>query len=136
MKKEQKSAEKLSAKKDKAAEKVESIKTKMSQIDFSEEEFNALETEKIDLENEVSGLRETVETLSAQLEGRLAFNYSDPVRGFDRSKVKGIVAKLISVKQPKHSTALEVVAGGRGAPVRGAEVVDVVRLALHDLASK
>ena len=113
MKKEQKSAEKLSAKKDKAAEKVESIKTKMSQIDFSETEFNALETEKIDLENEVSGLRETVETLSAQLEGRLAFNYSDPVRGFDRSKVKGIVAKLISVKQPKHSTALEVVAGGR-----------------------
>jgi len=113
MKKEQKSAEKLSAKKDKAAEKVESIKTKMSQIDFSEEEFNTLETEKIDLENEVSGLRETVETLSAQLEGRLAFNYSDPVRGFDRSKVKGIVAKLISVKQPKHSTALEVVAGGR-----------------------
>ena len=113
MKKEQKSAEKLSVKKDKAAEKVESIKTKMSQIDFSETEFNALETEKIDLENEVSGLRETVETLSAQLEGRLAFNYSDPVRGFDRSKVKGIVAKLISVKQPKHSTALEVVAGGR-----------------------
>ena len=113
MKKEQKSAEKLTAKKDKAAEKVGSIKTKMSEIDFSETEFNALDNEKISLENDVSGLRETVETLSAQLEGRLAFNYSDPVRGFDRSKVKGIVAKLVKVNEPKHSTALEVVAGGR-----------------------
>mmetsp|Transcript_29113 Transcript_29113/g.64138 ORF Transcript_29113/g.64138 Transcript_29113/m.64138 type:complete len:1222 (+) Transcript_29113:305-3970(+) len=113
MKKEQKSAEKLTAKKDKAAQKVGSIKTKMSEIDFSETEFNALENEKISLENDVSGLREMVETLSAQLEGRLAFNYSDPVRGFDRSKVKGIVAKLVKVNEPKHSTALEVVAGGR-----------------------
>ena len=44
MKKEQKSAEKLSAKKDKAAEKVESIKTKMSQIDFSDWPFDGPRT--------------------------------------------------------------------------------------------
>ena len=54
-----------------------------------------------------------METLSAQLEGRLAFNYSDPVRGFDRSKVKGLVARLMKVKRPEHATALEVVAGGK-----------------------
>ena len=52
-------------------------------------------------------LKENVETLTAQLEGRLAFNYSDPVRGFDRSRVKGLVAKLVTVKIPKYSTALE-----------------------------
>ena len=54
-----------------------------------------------------------VETLSAQLGSRLAFNYSDPVRGFDRSKVKGLVAKLIEVQDPITATALEVVAGGK-----------------------
>jgi structural maintenance of chromosome 2 len=61
----------------------------------------------------VSDLRDTLETLSAQLEGRLAFNYSDPVRGFDRSKVKGLVARLVEVKRPEHATALEVVAGAK-----------------------
>lgn len=61
----------------------------------------------------MSDLQETVETLTAQLEGRLAFNYSDPVLGFDRSKVKGVVARLIAVKQSVHATALEVVAGGK-----------------------
>jgi structural maintenance of chromosome 2 len=35
------------------------------------------------------------------------------VRGFDRSKVKGLVAKLIQVKKSEHGTALEVVAGGK-----------------------
>ena len=113
MKKEEKAASKLSAKKKKAGEKVEGIKTKMLHIDFSEEEFNGLEAEKIELENDVSNLRDIIETLSAQIEGRLAFNFSDPVRGFDRSKVKGMVARLIKVKQPENATALEVVAGGR-----------------------
>ena len=94
-------------------QKVEALKENLSNTGFSESDFNSLESEKIDLENSVSTLQETVDTLSAQLEGRLAFNYSDPVRGFDRSKVKGLVARLINVKIPKHSTALEVVAGGK-----------------------
>lgn len=113
MKKEEKSAAQLAMKKEKTMARVESIRSKMSQIDFSESEFSALETEKIGLENTVSSLEETVETLTAQLQGRLAFNYSDPVKGFDRSKVKGVVAKLIKVKQPQHSTALELIAGGK-----------------------
>ncbi|KAL7546813.1 hypothetical protein ACHAWF_010148 [Thalassiosira exigua] len=113
MKKEQSSAAKLSKKRDATAEKVEGLRKKLSKCDFSEGDFDALEKEKIELENSASNLQETVDTLTAQLQGRLAFNYHDPVRGFDRSKVKGLVAKLIDVKLPKHSTALEVVAGGK-----------------------
>jgi structural maintenance of chromosome 2 len=113
MKKEEASASKLSKKREATLEKVEGLRGKLSNTGFSETEFNALENEKIDLDNAVSGLQEKVDTLSAQLEGRLSFNYSDPVRGFDRSKVKGLVARLINVKLPKHSTALEVVAGGK-----------------------
>lgn len=113
MKREEASASKLSKKREATSEKVEGLRSQISKIEFSETEYNALETEKIDLENTVSVLQEKVDTLSAQLEGRLAFNYSDPVRGFDRSKVKGLVARLINVKLPKHSTALEVVAGGK-----------------------
>ncbi|KAL7495631.1 hypothetical protein ACHAWT_004080 [Skeletonema menzelii] len=113
MKKEESSASKLSKKRDKTVEKVDGIRQKLSNVAFSTDEFNALENEKIDLENNVSTLQEKVDTLSAQLEGRLSFNYSDPVRGFDRSKVKGLVARLVDVKLPKHATALEVVAGGK-----------------------
>ena len=54
-----------------------------------------------------------VDKLSAQLAGRLSFEYNDPTPGFDRSKVKGLVAKLVTVKDAAHSTALEVVAGGK-----------------------
>lgn len=113
MKKEEKSAAKLAAKKDKAQAKVEDLRAKIDDMNFSETEFNAFEEEKLSLERDLSKLEETVDTLSAKLEGRLAFNYSDPVRGFDRSKVKGLVARLISVKQPDHAAALEVVAGGK-----------------------
>uniref|UniRef100_A0A7S2XJV8 SMC hinge domain-containing protein n=1 Tax=Attheya septentrionalis TaxID=420275 RepID=A0A7S2XJV8_9STRA len=113
MKKEEKSAAKLASKKEQSEAAVEALKTKLSQINFSEDEFNSLDNQKVELENNVSSLRETVETFSAQLQGRLSFNYSDPVRGFDRSKVKGLVAKLIQVKESAHATALEVVAGGK-----------------------
>jgi len=113
MKKEQSSSTKLSEKRNATLEKVEGLRKKLSNTGFLETEFNALDCEKFELEKSVSLLQEKVDTLSAQLEGRLAFKFSDPVRGFDRSKVKGLVARLIDIKLPKHSTALEVVAGGK-----------------------
>uniref|UniRef100_A0A383VT73 Structural maintenance of chromosomes protein n=1 Tax=Tetradesmus obliquus TaxID=3088 RepID=A0A383VT73_TETOB len=56
--------------------------------------------------------KEAVEALGAQMHG-LDFTYRDPERGWDRSKVKGVVAKLVRVKDPAAATALEVAAGGR-----------------------
>lgn len=46
------------------------------------------------------------------------FRYSDPERNFDRSRVKGVVAKLARVADPAASTALEVAAGGKLYQVR------------------
>ena len=54
------------------------------------------------------------DNLHSQLSG-LDFSYSDPQPNFDRSKVKGLIATLISLPD-KHfdkSTALEIAAGGR-----------------------
>ena len=107
------SAATLSKKKQKALAKVEDIISQIDKLSFCEEGYNQLEHEKTELESAVSVLRETVETLSAQLEGRLRFKYSDPVRGFDRSKVKGLVASLLRVNKMEHAIALEVVAGGK-----------------------
>lgn len=113
MDKESKSAAALATKKENAMGKVAEFTKQISELSFSEEEYTTLEQEKGELDAAVGELRNTVETLSAQLEGRLRFKYSDPVRGFDRSKVKGLVAKLLSVKSSESAIALEVVAGGK-----------------------
>jgi len=46
------------------------------------------------------------------------FQYRDPDRGFDRAAVKGVVAKLVRIKDPATTTALEVAAGGKLYQVR------------------
>lgn len=45
----------------------------------------------------------------------LSFDYDSPYSGFDRTKVKGLVASLISLKPSDYdkATALEITAGGR-----------------------
>ena len=53
-----------------------------------------------------------------QIKSRLAaidFTYSDPEPNFNRNKVKGLVATLIDLdmRNFKHSTALEICAGGK-----------------------
>lgn len=55
----------------------------------------------------VQKLKDEIRNLSAQL-SNLQFTYRDPVKNFDRSKVKGVVAKLIKVKDSSTMTALEV----------------------------
>lgn len=52
-------------------------------------------------------LKDEIRNLSAQL-AHVEFKYRDPVKGFDRSKVKGVVARLIKVKDSSTMTALEV----------------------------
>ena len=41
------------------------------------------------------------------------FSFKDPERGFDRARVKGVVARLVRVKDAAATTALEVAAGGK-----------------------
>ena len=65
------------------------------------------------LKSSTSSLRYTAEELQGQLGARLRFDYKDPEKGFDRSRVKGTVGKLVTVNNPAHATALEVAAGGK-----------------------
>lgn len=52
-------------------------------------------------------LKDEVRIFSGQL-ANAQFTYQDPVRNFDRSKVKGLIANLIHVKDSSTMTALEV----------------------------
>mmetsp|Transcript_13844 Transcript_13844/g.32339 ORF Transcript_13844/g.32339 Transcript_13844/m.32339 type:complete len:1216 (+) Transcript_13844:102-3749(+) len=113
MEKEQKSVDALNRRREVSIQKANQLRNTLSELNFDQEEFIKLDQEKDHLSSSVEELNGIVETLTAQLGSRLAFDYTDPVRGFDRSKVKGLVAKLIQVHNPIHSTALEVVAGGK-----------------------
>jgi structural maintenance of chromosome 2 len=113
MYKEGASAKKLENKRDLAMQKILALKHQLEELSFDESEFESLEKQKEDLDAIITELQDRFETLTSQLQSRLSFRYSDPVRGFDRTKVKGLVAKLVEVKNQKYSTALEVVAGGK-----------------------
>lgn len=43
----------------------------------------------------------------------LDFQFRDPERGFDRARVKGVMAKLVRIRDAATTTALEVAAGGK-----------------------
>ena len=55
----------------------------------------------------IQKLKDEIRNLSGQL-ANVEFTYRDPVKNFDRSKVKGVIAKLIKVKDSTTMTALEV----------------------------
>ncbi|XP_058055070.1 structural maintenance of chromosomes protein 2 [Anopheles bellator] len=61
------------------------------------------------LQGEIRNLRSELDRRNAH---RWELQYRDPEPGFDRSSVKGMVAKLVTVKDPKYAQALGTVAGG------------------------
>ena len=74
-----------------------------------------------EMSKQESSLQQTVRSLRQEADGlkrkvaNIDFNYSDPVSGFDRSKVKGLVAQLFTLdkEHTQAGTALEICAGGR-----------------------
>ncbi|XP_057838463.2 structural maintenance of chromosomes protein 2-1 [Cryptomeria japonica] len=91
---------------------VEKIKTAMEGVAYEEGRMEALEKERLQESEAVQKLKADIRHLEAQL-GNVQFTYNDPVKHFDRSKVKGVVAQLLKVKDASTMTALEVAAGGK-----------------------
>jgi structural maintenance of chromosome 2 len=87
------------------------VETKLQASRFDPEAKKQCETQLAKLEALMIPLREQVEQLAAKL-ARVEFDYTAP-RGFDQKQVKGLVAKLLEVKDSKNAVALEVAAGGK-----------------------
>ena len=66
------------------------------------------------LQEEIRSLAEQADSMKRKV-ANIDFSYQDPSPGFDRSKVKGLVAQLFSLDKNKTQagTALEICAGGR-----------------------
>lgn len=66
-----------------------------------------------ELKISTANLRTKVDMMTTSLQTALAFEFKDPEKGFDRSRVKGLVAKLVRVNDRKAATALEITAGSK-----------------------
>ncbi|KAM7272810.1 hypothetical protein ACFE04_027474 [Oxalis oulophora] len=91
---------------------VENVKLAFESVPYQEGQMEALQKDRADEMGLVQKFKDEIRNLSAQV-ANVDFTYRDPVNGFDRSKVKGVVAKLIKVKDRSTMTALEVTAGGK-----------------------
>ncbi|CAL0303430.1 unnamed protein product [Lupinus luteus] len=91
---------------------VENVKRELESVPYKEGDMEALQKECASETDCVQKWKDEIRNASAYL-ANVDFTYRDPVKNFDRSKVKGVVAKLIKVKDPSTMTALEVTAGGK-----------------------
>ncbi|KAM6971763.1 structural maintenance of chromosomes protein 2 [Aplochiton taeniatus] len=90
----------------------EKLQADLGKLNYEDGKEERLLEQKRQLNREVSQLREKHEGLMARFPN-LRFDYKDPERGWDRSRVKGLLANLITVSDVSYATGLEVVAGGR-----------------------
>ncbi|KAK2653531.1 hypothetical protein Ddye_013387 [Dipteronia dyeriana] len=88
------------------------VKLELESVSYKEGLMEALQKDRASEMELVQKLKDEICDLSAQL-ANVQFSYRDPVKNFDRSKVKGVVSKLIKVKNSSTMTALEVTAGGK-----------------------
>lgn len=93
------------------AKKVEADLAKLGLPEGSEEE---LQKEEAAIQQEIGQLSQEADNLRRTV-SQIDFDYSDPHPGFDRSKVKGLVAQLFTLPADRAiaGTALEICAGGR-----------------------
>lgn len=91
---------------------VENVKKALESLPYKEGQMEALQKDRASELELVQKLKDEIRNLSAQ-SANVEFTYRDPVKNFDRSKVKGVVAKLMKVKDSSTMTALEVTAGGK-----------------------
>lgn len=114
-----KAIDKMSAAKNKAAKERDAVakaitdaKTKLQSIGYDAEAAAKLFEETGANKAAVRELSMKCQKIKAGLQ-RLDFKFSAPEKNFDMSRVKGMVAKLVQVKDTAASTALEVIAGAK-----------------------
>uniref|UniRef100_W5KLA9 Structural maintenance of chromosomes protein n=1 Tax=Astyanax mexicanus TaxID=7994 RepID=W5KLA9_ASTMX len=83
----------------------EKLQSELQKLNYEEEH---LIEQKRQLSCKVNQLRETYDSFMSQFPN-LRFEYRDPEKNWERSKVKGLVASLFTVTDVCYSTALEVV---------------------------
>mmetsp|Transcript_16265 Transcript_16265/g.44167 ORF Transcript_16265/g.44167 Transcript_16265/m.44167 type:complete len:1112 (-) Transcript_16265:405-3740(-) len=93
---------------------IDKRKAELGRIGFDPEIYAGVQQKVRQAESSLHSLQERIDALRAYL-GGIDFNYADPWANFDRSAVKGVVAKLFTISPDfgEYARALEVCAGGK-----------------------
>ena len=92
---------------------IHDLRNELSRLGYDENEYMRIQESNQNLESTLKSLRYQLEEEESQLDSNLQFRYTDPEMNFDHSRVKGLVAELIEVRDPKYNQAIEVTAGGK-----------------------
>ena len=90
------------------------LETELSKSGFRPGQDEEMQEQDASLQKKIRALRGEADGMKRKV-ANIDFNYSDPSPGFNRSKVKGLVAQLFTLDKDKTraGTALEICAGGR-----------------------
>lgn len=90
------------------------LESELSELGFEPGREEETHRQEASLRQQIRGLREQADSMKRKV-ANIDFSYSDPSPGFDRSKVKGLIAQLFTLDKEKSlaGTALEICAGGR-----------------------
>ncbi len=90
------------------------LEAELSKLGFEPGKEESMYQQEASLQKRIRATREQADGLKRKV-ANIDFSYSDPSPGFDRSRVKGLVAQLFTLdKEKSHAgTALEICAGGR-----------------------
>ncbi|KAL9598063.1 MAG: hypothetical protein Q9219_004757 [cf. Caloplaca sp. 3 TL-2023] len=90
------------------------LEAELTRLGFEPGKEEGTHQQEAELQTQVRSLRDQTENMKRKV-SNLDFSYSDPAPGFNRSKVKGLIAQLFSLdkEHTQSGTALEICAGGR-----------------------
>ena len=90
------------------------LEADLQRLGFEAGKEDDMYKEESTLQQAIRKLREQADSMKRKV-ANIDFNYADPTPGFDRSKVKGLVAQLFTLEKDHTNagTALEICAGGR-----------------------
>ncbi|GFT25760.1 structural maintenance of chromosomes protein 2 [Nephila pilipes] len=91
---------------------VKKLKAEINKLNYQEGKYEGLLAKEKKLNMEIGNYQEELDSIYARFP-QLSFDYVDPVKNFDRSKVRGAVCLQMEIKDPKEALALDVASSGK-----------------------
>lgn len=91
---------------------LKSLENELRKLNYKDGSLEDLKKQKNSLNAEIKPLREKLDQFELR-NPRTKFQYQNPEPNFNKNSVKGIVCKLINLKDKRAAYALEVAAGGK-----------------------
>ncbi|XP_078047334.1 structural maintenance of chromosomes 2 [Augochlora pura] len=91
---------------------LQNLENQLKKLDYQDGTIESLKEQRLTLRNEIRVLEEKVDYFESRYP-QIRFEYQKPEPNFNPKSVKGVVGKLVTVKDKRAAYALDIVAGGK-----------------------